>query len=331
MNSLTAILIEVEASRLEYTLWELAVNSYITSNMVFESVEPIIDTQFKRTSRASILLEYIEIDMPLVEGFAEFAADKWEVLKAFWKDTLESFIKIAEALKIEFSELKSLLLNKQFYDAFKKLSVGLLKSIGTMARAWANTYAKAQHFVFKNIKDSFVGKDMDEFAKFIDEKLQGDDKELWKKSIRFILGGAVVWISYEIWTKMFFIGNWKYDFDFSGAIGTMTGQVDFQSVLGAEFIPTLFWFAMGLIEKSMNLVFPCPPSCQWFGGQNTIAAIFVTGYILATNGSLAKMKESALGQKIQNYLKTIHRDNNDSNQSPNKIAVVKKGGLLKPI
>lgn len=339
MTRLSSILLSIESSKLEMKLWEVAVNtcvSEIKDENLMEILDSRLDIELIKIPNNSVLLENIDINYHLDEGFLDdfktVAAEKWETLKHFWKETLASFIKIAEVLQIEFNELKTLLLNGEFYNAFKRASKDLLNSLKHMADVWSETFSKAQNFIFKNIKASVLGKDMNTFASFIDEKLKGSEADIWKKAIRIILGGAVVWISYKIWTEMFFIGDWRYDFDYSNAVGTMLGTTDFKDVLGEDFIPTLFWFVSGIIESSLNLVFPCPPSCNWFGSGNAMAAVFITGYILSTNGTLDKIKKSNIGIKIQKYLSKIPRHNitvNAGNIDFNSIS--KSGGLLIPI
>lgn len=260
-------------------------------------------------------------------------ADKWNNIKKYWKSMLDTFKEWMNVAKLSTLEIITVLTNDGFINAFKTTSIKLFKGLQKLLNLWSDNVNKIQNFLFKGLKESGVGKSLDEISAFLDKKLNQENDVLWKKVARISIGIAVVWLTYYIWTKMFFIGDWKYDFDYSEAIGTITGAVDFQSVLGADWIPTLAWFIAGIVSNSFNLTIPCPPNCAWFGSTgNMIAAGFVTAYIICTNGSLEKIKNSNIGTKIRSWLKTIKRDEtNTPVNSPQGQLLIKKGGLLKPI
>lgn len=257
---------------------------------------------------------------------------KWNKIKDTWTSMLKTFKEWMVAAKLSVRELMTILTNDGFIATFKATFSKLFKGLQKLLILWADTVSKIQNFMFKGLKNSGVGKSLDELGAFLDKKLNQENDAEWKKYARIALGVGVVWLTYYIWTKMFFIGDWRYDFDYSEALGTITGAVDFQSVLGADWIPTLTWFVAGLVSNTFELAVPCPPNCNWFGKWNLVAAGFVTAYIMATNGSLKQIKESDIGKKVQNWLNTIEKDNMTvPTQDKEAKLLINKGGLLHAI
>ena len=257
--------------------------------------------------------------------------EKWNKVKQTWTRMLKTLKEWMVAAKLSTKELMTILTNEGFVKVFKVTMTKLFKGLQKLLDVWANTADKVQGFLFNGLKRSKIGHGLDEISAFLDKKLNVENDKRWKKYARVALGLAVVWITYYMWTKMFFIGDWRYDFDYSNALGTITGATNFATVLGADWIPTLAWFVSGLVSNTFNLMVPCPPNCSWFGEWNLVAAGFVTAYIVSTNGSLKDIKDSTIGTKIRLWLKTIPRKSiRTPYKSPQAKLLLKKGRLLKP-
>lgn len=298
--------------------------------------DSISEEVFTETAQSMITkMQELKENPQISEGmdFLSNLKEKWALIKSKWNDFLGAFSEWIVEVGMSTMDLIILLVRREFMDAFKFTMGKLFTNIKQLMDFWANTVGKIQDFIFGAVKRHRLGgKQMDKWAKKLDEKLNKTPDTRWKKMCVAMIGFAVVTVTYQIWTKMFFIGDWRYDFDFSAALGTMTGAVDFQKVLGSEWIPTLVWFIAGMIQSATEWAIPCPPKCPWFDNfhksGNLIAAGFVTAYILMTNGSLADIKNSKAGRKIKDWLKTVKKDDSPEKNDPEAKNLIKKGKLL---
>jgi len=340
MGRLQEILLEVETECFEKEMWEFAVINFFTlsennsGKQLTEKFNDSLDNKFNSSSRNKVLLENMNIsymiteDNQLSEGIGDIFAnitEKWEKVKSSWSSMLGVFKQWMEAAKLDIKEIIAILINDGFIAAFKTTMKKLFSGLRAMLELWTKTISKLQNLIFNGLKQGNIGHTLDEISVFLDTKLNKENDSGWIQIARSALGLGVVWLTYQIWSKMFFIGDWKYDFDFSTALGLISGTTDFQAVLGAEFIPTLGGLLAGLVTEAFELVIPCPPKCDWFGDFNLMAAGFVTAYIMATNGSLKDIKNSVIGQKVQTWLKSIDTNKHETVTGKEAQTLVNQG------
>jgi len=221
-------------------------------------------------------------------------------IAAGWKWAIGMFKLVVKNLKNGWKELVGIFRNERFMKAMKTFANKLKKMVEAGAIKLSEKLDRVQAKMFKPFTElAFIknwDRKIDEFNTFLSELESGTKDEIlgYKipdnlkkplsyavRGLKMVLGYYLAKMAYHIWTQMFFIGDPKYDFDFSAVLVTMAGKYSLNDWFSSAYGPTLFWYYLGI--KHPKDITTCPPQCSWLGDQRPFGDFTILGEQISGN------------------------------------------------
>ena len=344
-----------------------SIESYDTNELTYESYKLIIDS-IEWKFKSGILVESLHDDNDLVywiettrlyqQSLLEFTiedftnkvqatkaqaialgnktmADAISILDKFKKSfslSYESFLKLGIHFKLNMSEIFNTLKERGLWEAIKSVKNTASDFISDLYVSYSTAHKEASALIFGTIDKSKIGV----YLRSSTNQIQSIINQ--HPNLKLLLGPIIAYTLYYIWSKMVFIGDFLYDFDWTTNIKAFLGDFDIAELFSGEAgIELLTWFSLGIARMF--------PTVAWlnsgelssiFGGWGNHALAILTTIIIYINNKYPQMLNRPLFIELKKKL--CDRDNaltlkQASFDSLKKLAIKKgiyKSSNIKP-
>lgn len=228
--------------------------------------------------------DYVSYIEPTNEGIKDFASGVSAHLKNIVNAIKDEFYKFHDKLSISKDEMKSvfseMVKSRTFFSFLKAFGFSVRKIIQTIEQATSMIVNDLLH-IFKEISESKIVQKINSGLLTVDDLIEK------YPILNRITGFAVIGILLVGWINMTFVGNAKYDFNWSNMIQAAKGNQSLADVLVSS--NGLMFLSLVMLGVTTGIGF------AWLGlTGNIILALVYTGYYYSRNKSnriLQKIKD----------------------------------------